>query len=954
VLGFTRERGLWVLTERACAWYDEASARWIDFTNAVPLLPGEPREIGWIGDALVLLGRGRAAYALRGSEGNPALFAFRARAILAGGPEGALGPDGLPGDAPESERGAAGVPVAEGGARRRFTLDEAGLGYRHSAQGALTLKGGATVYVEDDASRSAGESAFDHLIADTRVDLALHGRMGAERSLHGLYDTTDPNNAAYLLHYRGGRDDRLRAAAAGEVDPQQFETELAPLAGLRGGWLRLEGGRRTADAGRRLATGDVWAGERRVYPGREVFHGRRTVYRLAHRHLVPDSERIRLDRELLRAAVDYTIDWRQGSFTLAEHLLLDDDASIEAAYLYEIAADASPAAIDTSLSPDRLLYAGAVGLSPSDRLFLGFTGASWSPSGESRARSLGAAARYEARGEQSFLRVIPEVAAGGADSTALAASVALRARRRGLELTGRVRRMGAGFATLEDRRTRLGRLSGDSRLSGRWDLAPQWQAIVDWDETRSLLPADSSGRGGGQGREALLGGTLRFLGRNLPQVSLRQTVVRADSLDVRQEKHVRRAEIEYAPGRLRLAGGRIQRLWLRAFFQRSRRETPGTADSFGNTVRATDQGFLRLNGSAGNPLSWNLAWDERWSYRPQERGAHGLARGQAVDVTLQSRPHAVVDAYLRGEARRDLRWLERGGAGGFEVSRQLLSSTQLYPGYLDRRLRPLSLRADYERSSGEGGLAGEPLPGASRLARRADEASLRRGRRAAAIETRLQIASWLRWIDLVRHERSDDASERPAETHLSSAAEARNRLFENRLELRAPGGLITLRVVTERRRGASEQDTTGLGEAAGAGLAAPARVESDLRVLRLAGEWSQTWGAGLLTYGALETRRARDLRPQPLREWSAQTRAQYRRGRGDLDAGAGLAYRVADSFLPAGGGTGVRRDRRTLALSLSFSVRLVRVLALKLQHQALFERAVETRHTVDLRLSIRA
>lgn len=957
VFAFAREQGLWVLTERAFAWYDETAARWIDFTLAVPMAPEAAREIGWVGGALLIRGRDAVAHAVRGSESNPALLTFHVHELPEGEPPGAEGPAAPGAEEPELEAPRAGW---------RLALDRDGLGCRRSADEALTLKGGATVYVEDDdASKAPGESDLENLISATRYDLTLSGRLGKDRSLSGLYDTTDPDNEAYQLGYRGRRDDRLRAASAGEIDPQIYNAELTPLAGLRGGWLRLESGGRSAEVRRRRITADAWGGERRTYPGRELFSGPRSVYRLPHRNLVPESEQIRLDREVLRAAIDYTIDWEHGSFTLAEHLLLDEDAAVEATYLYEIASGDSPAAGDSALSDDRLVLGGEVGLAPSDRVFLGVTGASWSPGEEARAEVVGLNARYEEKGERGFLRVSPEIAASRADSSGLAGALGFSARRDGLEVTGRLRRMGSDFVSLEDRRTRLGRLAREAQVSARWDLAERWQAIVDWDEVRSDIAAGDSARAGsgnedpirtrvpgtpiaGRGREELLAGTLRFLGGGWPNISLRQARVRIDSLGVRHEKQTRRGEIELAPAASQLAGTGIQRLWLRAFFQRSLRETPGEPDALGNTQRTTDQTFVRLNGSAGAPLAWNLAWDERWTHRPQGRGAHGLARDQAIDVTLQTRPHAALDAYARGEARRELRWRESGGAGGFELARQVVGSAQIYPGCAVPLLRALTLRCDLEGSSGESGLEGEPLPAGSGLWRSVAGASLRRSGHTASLETRLQILSWLRLVERLRRERGDEESRRLSATEAGHESSQRSRLLESRLEVRPRGGLITLRAVTERRRAISMTDTTLAG--GGTDL----RAEADTRSLRCAGEWNQTWGGGWLTYGALELRRSRDHRPEPLREWTPQARLTYRRARGELDASLGFAWRCREIFVPGPGGGETRSDRRSLDSLLSLSVRPLRLLTLKLQHQAIFERGLDTEQSIDLRLIVRA
>jgi hypothetical protein len=918
VFGFTRERGLWVVTERAFAWFDENAGRWIDFTAVVPVIPEEGVDIGWTGDALLVIGRDRIAYAPKSLESNPNLLAFHEQPIVGGG-----------------------TVISEGDRWRPF-LDDTGLGLRRSRDESLALKGGATFEVE--AETDSGDSDFADLVTDTRLDLTLNGRFAGERSLNGVYDTTDPDNAAYLLSYRGSRDDLLRNAGAGEIDPQLFNTELVHAAGLRGGWLRAEAGGRSAEARRRLITADTWAGERRSYPGREIFYGRSSVYRLERRNLVPNSETVRLDRETLLAAVDYTIDWEHGSFTLAEHLLLADDSAIEVTYLYEIASDTPPETVDSTLSDDRMVYAGEIGAAPNDRFFVGLTGTSWSDRSDHRAGMAGVNARIEEKGTAGFLRITPELTISSGDSTGHAAAVGLSARHRGLEVTGRHRDLGAGFSSLEDLRTRLGRLRRDTRASARWDLPVKLQAIVDWDETRSDITApltssdDAPVRPSlGDGREALLTGTLRFLGNGLPNLGVRHGRVLVDSLGERREKWITRGELELNPDATRLRGTGVKRLWLRAFFQRSRSDTD-SSDIFGNTERTTDHSFIRLNGSSGNPLTWNLAWEERWTYRPQSQGVHGLAREQDLDLTFQSRPHPALDTYLRWEADRDLYWREHGGPDHFGLSRQLTWSTQLYPGLIVPRLRPLSLRLDLAPRESDAGGDGEASPGSAGLWQSVT-ASRHSRNRYAALETRVQVLTWMRLVDVLRseHTRGEDTS---------MVADGHYRLFEHRIEMRPEGGLAMVRAISERR----ETETIGASV-----------TQTDMRVLRFAAEWSQTWGGGFITYAAIDSRRTRDGHPKPWHEWTPQARVTWRRAQGEMDASLGATYRFSEEYKEymdpdSGAEQGAARldDHHALTLATTLSVRPVRILTLKFIHNITFERGQLPQQTINLRLLARA
>jgi hypothetical protein len=715
--------------------------------------------------------------------------------------------------------------------------------------------------------------------------------------------------------------------------------------------VRAETGGRSGEIRRRLVTADAWAGERRSYPGRRLFFGSQSYYDLDQHNLVPNSEVIRLDREILRPAIDYTINWEIGTFTLAEQLLLSDDSAIEVSYLYEIASDVAPATIDSSLSNDRAVVAGEVGLAPGDRLFVGVTGADWAAAPGRRAQNLGVNARFEEKRADRLLRIAPELAVSGGDSTGLAAAINLQARRGGLELTATHRDLDANFTSTEDLRTRLGRLRRETRLLARLDATARLQGTLEWEDARSdiALPAAADGAAGGavsgtacgatggpagSGREALLIGSARYLRDGLPNLGLRYGRVLVDSLGQRQEKRISRAELEINPSAERLRATGIRRLWLRAFFQRTGREAAQAPDIFGNTQRTTDHTFVRLNGSAGGPLSWNIDWEERLTYRPQRRGVHGLEREQSLDGALQSRPHPALDAYLRWEASRDLQWRERGGTDGFGVMRQLTSSTQLYPGYLAAPLRPFTLRMDLTRTGHEAGATGEPPPGGESLWQSASQASRRSSGRDDAFEARAQICAWARFIQQVRRERTrGDLA--------GTIATTRNRLVESRLELRPTGGLLTLRAIDQR---GDDHQRTGI---------APDSTTKDEHTRRFAAEWSTTWGGGLLTYVAFDASRTRDLHPLPRHDYSPQFRITLRRGEGRFDASFGTTYRYAETLIERDGRE-ARGERRTLDLTLSLSARLVRLFTLKLLHQMTLERDERAQLRIDLRLMVRA
>ncbi|MBN2172101.1 MAG: hypothetical protein JW819_12350 [Candidatus Krumholzibacteriota bacterium] len=1080
VLAFLREPGrLWVATEQALALYEEEGARWVDFTAAVPLAPASVRELARSGGALLLLGEGAIVYGLEQGQDNPSLFAYRRRE-LAPAPAAAAG------------EGAWG-----------WRLDEAGLALTGPAASRLLLKGGTTVFVEDEETGAPG---LGGLAAESRVDLTLSGRLPGERSLSGFYDSTDPDDTDYQLGYRGARDDILRLVALGEIEQQPFNAELAPGTGLRGGRLRAELGPRTEQARRRRLTADVWAGERRTRPGRDVFRGgskevsgslrdvdyargavfplpagwspadlreavlwrddgdaatddantehravagrdgawdrlapvadytlgpggetlilaapladgealaaarggleadltdawlanryalgpepvpgslvvaiadstgttadaggasylqafgldadgdgrldagrfspvsgllafpddrpfpaevyadspasRYTIefayratlstFRLAHRELVPGSERIRVDRRLLCSGADYSIIPASGLFVFFEHVLLGEDTVVEVEYLYEVGdADSE----DADAGP---VTAAQLGLAPDDRLYLGLVAARWEDdAGEERVTG-DLNARLEWRGEERLLRLTPELAWSDAPpggTSGRAWGLGLQGRWRRAELAASHRDLGADYASFEDRRTLLGRLRGESRASARFGLSRHLQAELDWEREKSDgVPAggtlaEAGAPAAGEGEESSLTATVRLLREGLPNLSLSRGRVLLDAPGARDEKAITRAELEVDPGQAGRSVPGLSRLWLRAFFQRSERELAGDAAAADDAAGrwTTDHAFLRLSGAAGNPLSWNLAFEDQRRFLTDT--GRDLGRRQELDATLQSRPHGSVDAYLRWEARRELFWHPAGGGDGFDVERRGLATLLVYPGRWHPTLDRLSLRLDLGGHETEAGEPGQALPGAGSLWSPTDRVAERRRSRDGTVEGRLQILPRLRLV-----ERWESESGLAAVEGLDRETESRR--LESRLEISPPGGLVSLRLITRD--------------------AAEGGADTDER--RFLGQWDHAWRGGLLSFLGLDAEReeTRDrlagTREESLRP---QARLTLRRARWRLDAslGGSLGWTRRRDLAPGPDGPWSRT--REQALTATLSVQPWRILSVRIQY----------------------
>jgi hypothetical protein len=931
VFAFALDRGIWVVTEEAHAVFDESTSRWIDFTASVPLPPSADIEMSWVSGTLFFLGSERIVYAQRGGDGNPALFTYFQQPILE-----------------------AAVPEVSASPRWRMGLDDSGLGMRRKPDEYVLVKGGVTFSML--GTKKLGSAGEQELLHETRTDLTLSGRNPIGRSVSGVYDTSDPDDKTYQLSYRGTREDVLRNLTAGQINQQFFNTLIIPPMRLDGGWGRGELGARSEVTRRRRATADGWLGERRTYPGRKVFYGPEEYgYKLDHENLVPGSEEIRVERQLLQVRVDYSINWESGSFLLADHVFIDDDTAIEVTYLYDISKGRGAA---TDTFPNREIAAGQLGLAPDDLLFLGAIGTSWYPQTGRRASDVDLNARFEYRDENSFLRVAPEVAmsqlaaatsvdpdiAGKEATSGAAAAINIRGRYRALEVTATQRNLDSDFVSMEDRRTLLGQLREESRLTARWDLTKFLQTTFDWDRSVSDCNEESAAGQRGdtpnQGTESLWLAGVKLLFGGWPNISFRRGSVRIDSLASEKRNEISRVDLELNPDPARLKPVRIKRLWLRTFFQRNDRgQRMVTADSGSPAIpdQIADQLFFRLNGSSGEVFSWGVDWVDRWTHRRVEDAPCGISRDQDAGFSLQLRPHASLDAFFNWDSKRELSYRETGGSDSSHVARSHVLTCHFHPGLIWTPLQLLSLRYDQNQVGSEDGGPGEPHPDAGSLWRPATALPGQSQARHNAGELRLQIVHWLRLIDRLESDRVRKLDLRDGHRQMTT----RVWRFENRFEARPQAGLVIVRYVDRHVR---ELACWPAGEA-GRNVTIAKRATAD---------WNQTWGSGILTYVSLTAERTRDYRPQPSYRLTPGARLTYRQSRLRLYTSLGATYAHKEEDVGDEWGNYVRNVSRRLTLNLSFDIQFLRIFAVKLRHTAELPEGGATVHFVDLRLMIRA
>jgi hypothetical protein len=186
------------------------------------------------------------------------------------------------------------------------------LAHRRSEQRYATAEGGAGV-----GFTTAGGRSLD---ATARLD-------------YGQIDAPGIRELELHLEYLGRDSDLLREVRAGDAISYRTVEE-----GLEGPITLLGAHVRVASPGAQPAIqATVDEGERRGISVREFLTGpRKAVYQLAHRYILPGTERVRVDGELLVSGTDYTLVYTAGQFAFLDLERADDLSIIEIEYEYDL------------------------------------------------------------------------------------------------------------------------------------------------------------------------------------------------------------------------------------------------------------------------------------------------------------------------------------------------------------------------------------------------------------------------------------------------------------------------------------------------------------------------------------------------------------------------------------------------------------------------------------------
>jgi hypothetical protein len=216
-----------------------------------------------------------------------------------------------------------------------------------------------TLAVTEGGKQSSGYRLWSKLNASTPYDFRAHSfspdryataegggglgqSFGNGRSLdanfrldYGQLEMSGIRDVEANFEYLGNDRDLVREVRAGDkLSYRTVEEGLERPFPLMGGHVRLAspGAEPTAQA-------TVDAGQRRGLSARDFFYrSRQDVYQLSHKYVLPGSERVTVDGELLVSGVDYTVIYSAGQLAFLDPERVDDLSIISVDYEYDLLA----------------------------------------------------------------------------------------------------------------------------------------------------------------------------------------------------------------------------------------------------------------------------------------------------------------------------------------------------------------------------------------------------------------------------------------------------------------------------------------------------------------------------------------------------------------------------------------------------------------------------------------
>jgi frataxin-like iron-binding protein CyaY len=156
--------------------------------------------------------------------------------------------------------------------------------------------------------------------------LSLSGDLPGDRRISGIYD--DVRKRRFRMEYRGVDGDIVKGIELGEVTVRSNLQSLLDDRELWGGKVKGETG---------SVQSELWLAREMGVPSVDLLRGKLTEreihsYRLSHKELIPYSERVFVDGELMQRNVHYLIDYTLGRLVFTDPELIDPDSRIRVEY----------------------------------------------------------------------------------------------------------------------------------------------------------------------------------------------------------------------------------------------------------------------------------------------------------------------------------------------------------------------------------------------------------------------------------------------------------------------------------------------------------------------------------------------------------------------------------------------------------------------------------------------
>ena len=288
---------IWFSTDKGVSSYDRNTGSWRHFTSQNGLLDDNGQGIIVSGSVFAVTEKGVNIYDKKTQDWDNYKFPLGSKA-------------------------------EEFRAGKGFRIDNKGIGYDISKETQWRLSG--TSSLEFDDSSKLKPERQDKYLWDSKNDISLRGTMPKERSVTGFYDDLR-EDVEYGLTYHGNSKDILMEANAGEFEANIRNSDLINDVNMLG-----------ADAHLRKSFDDTRLnlqpryGERIGYYGSDFFQYKikTSIYQLKHTDIVPETETVIADMEILQRGIDYIVIYPSGWLMFPQEELLEEGENIEVHYQY--------------------------------------------------------------------------------------------------------------------------------------------------------------------------------------------------------------------------------------------------------------------------------------------------------------------------------------------------------------------------------------------------------------------------------------------------------------------------------------------------------------------------------------------------------------------------------------------------------------------------------------------